>query len=91
MDVAHHYFFGIGVSYGTIVDCINEQFIICGHALSVVCSMGRGYSCHIGLDIVESYLILRAVVLTYIYGVCFTTPARGVIVAPRWASGVPML
>ena len=32
--------------------------------------MGSDYSCYIGLDTVESYLVLRAVVLTYIYGIC---------------------
>ena len=56
----------VSISNGTIVDCISEQFIECGHSLSVACSMGSGYSCHIGLDTVESYLISRAVVLTYI-------------------------
>ena len=81
----------MSVSYGTVVDYINEQFIMCGCSLSVACSMGSGYSCHIGLDAMESYLILRAVVLTYIYDVCFNTPARVVVVAPRWASGLPML
>ena len=81
----------MGVSYGTIVDCINEQFIICGCSLSVTCSVGSGYSCHIGLDTMESYLILRVVILTYIYGICFTTPARAAVVAPMWASGLPML
>ena len=44
-----------------------------------------------GLDAVESYLILRTVVLTYIYGICFATPARVAVVAPRQASGFPML
>ena len=78
-------------SNGTIVDCINEQFIVCGHFLGVACSMGSGYSCHIGLDTVEGYLILRAVVLTYIYDICFTTPARVAVVAPRWVSGLSML
>ena len=38
---------------GTIVDCINEQFIMCGCSLSVACSMGSGYSFHIGLDTIE--------------------------------------
>ena len=38
-----------------------------------------------------SYLIVRAVVLTYIYGICFATPARVAVVAPRWMSGLPML
>ena len=55
----------------------------------VACSTGSGYSCHIGLDAVESYLILRAVVLAYIYGICFTTPCRAAVVAPRvgiWTS-----
>ena len=91
MDVTYHYLFGMGVSNGTIVDCINEQFLICGCSLNVACSTGSGCSCHIGLDNVESYLIVRAVVLTSIYGVCFTTPARAAVVAPRWAPGLPML
>ena len=43
------------------------------------------------MDVIEDNLILRAVVLTYIYGISFTTPARIVVVAPRWASGLPML
>ena len=73
----------MSVSYGTIVDCINEQFIVYGCSLSVAHSVGSGYSCHIGLDTMESYLILRAVVLTYIYGICFTTSARAAVVAPR--------
>ena len=89
--ISYHDLFEMGVSCGTIVDCISEQFIMCGCSLSVVCSMGSGYSCHIGLDTVESYLILRAVVLAYIYGICFTTPARVAVVAPRWASGLFML
>ena len=91
MDITYHYFFGMGVSYSTIVDCINEQFIMCGCSISVACSMDSGYSCHIGLDTMENYLILRAVVLAYIYGICFTTPARVAVVAPRWASGLPRL
>ena len=81
----------MGVSYSTIVDCIDEQFIVCGCSFSVACSPGSGYSCHIGLDAMESYLILRAVVLTYIYGICFATPARVAVVAPRQVSGLPML
>ena len=91
MDVSYHNFFRMGVSYSTIVDCIIEQFIMCGHSLSVACSAGIGYSCHIGLDTMESYLILRAVVLVYIYGISFATPAKTVVVAPLWASGLPML
>ena len=78
----------MSVSYSTIVDCIHEQFIICGCSLSVACSMGGGYSCHISLDTIEGYLILKAVVLAYIYGISFTTPARAVVVAPRGASGL---
>ena len=35
--------------------------------------MSSGYGCHIDLDTIENYLILRAVVLTYIYGISFTT------------------
>ena len=82
-DITYHYLFGVSVSDGTIVDCINEQFILYGCSLSVACSMGSGYSCHIGSDTVESYLLLRAVVLTDIYGICFTTPAMVAVVAPR--------
>ena len=74
-----------------MVDGINEQLIICRCSLGVACSAGSGYSCHIGLETIESYLILRAVVLAYIYGICFTTQPRVVVVAPRWASGLPML
>ena len=33
--IPYHYLFGMGVSHGTIVDCINEQFIMCGCSLSV--------------------------------------------------------
>ena len=33
MDIAYHYLFGVSVSYGTIVDCIIEQFIILGAPL----------------------------------------------------------
>ena len=91
MDITYHYLFRVSVSYGAIVDCINEQFIMCGCSLSDACSMGSGYSCHIGLDTTESYLILRAVVLAYIYGICITTPARVAVVAPRLASGLSML
>ena len=91
MDISYHYLFGGSVSDGTIVDCINEQFIVCGCSLHVACSAGSGYSCHIGLETVESYLILRAVVHAYIYGICFTTPPRVAVVAPRWASGLLML
>ena len=91
VQTAYHYLFGVSVSYSTIVDCINEQFIVCGCSLSVACSAGSGYSCHIGLDAIESYLILRAVVLAYIYGICFTTPARVAVMAPRWVSGLSML
>ena len=90
-DIAYHDLFRVSVPYGTIVDCINEQFIICGCYLSVACSVDSGYSCHIGLDTIESYLILRVVVLAYSYGICFTTPARAVVVVPRWAYGLPML
>ena len=89
--ISYHYFLWVSVSDGAMVNCINEQFIMCGCSLSVACSMGSGYSCHIGVDVAESYLILRAVVLTYIYGVCFTTPARAAVVAPRQASGLSML
>ena len=91
MDITYHYLFRVSVSYGSIVDCINEQFITCGCSLSVPCSMSSGYSCHIGLDTIENYLILRAVVLTYIYVISFTTPARVAAVAPRRESGLPML
>ena len=91
MDASYHYFFGVSVSNGTMVDCINEQFIMCGCSLSIACGMGSGYSCHIGLDVVESYLMLRAVVLTKIYGICFATPPRAAVVVPRWTSGLHLL
>ena len=91
IDIIYHDLFWVYVSYGSAVDHINEQFIICGCSLSVACSVSSGYSCHIGLDTAENYLILRAVVLTYIYDICFTTPARAVAVAPRHASGLSML
>ena len=73
MDISYYYLFRVSASNGTIVGCINEQLIMCGCSLGVTCSTGSGYSCHIGLETVESYLILRAVVLAYIYGICFTT------------------
>ena len=82
---------GMGVSDGTGVDCINGQFVMCGCSLGVACSMSSGCSCHFGSDAMESYLILRAVVLTDIYGVCFATLPKAVVVAPRWASGLPLL
>ena len=44
----------MSVSGGTVVNCINEQFIMCGCSLSVACSIGSGCSCHIGLDAMES-------------------------------------
>ena len=91
MDISYHYFFGVSESDCTIVDCINEQLIMLGCSLSVACSAGSGYSCHIGLDAVKNYLILRAVVLTYICGICFTPLPRAAVVAPRWASALPML
>ena len=47
--------------------------------------------CCTGLGVVYGYLILRAVVLTDIYGVCFVTPPMAVVVVPRWASGLPLL
>ena len=53
--------------------------------------MGSGYSCHSVLDTMKSYLILRAVVLTYIYGVCFATLPRAAVVAHMWALGHSML
>ena len=90
-DIIYHYLFSVGVSHSSIVDCINEQFIICGCIIGVNCSASSGYGCHIGLDTIENYLILRAVVLAYVYGISFTTPARVVAAAPRWASGLPML
>ena len=91
MDVSYHYFFRVSVSDGKMVDCINEQFIMCGCSFSVACSMGSGYNCHIGLDAVESYLILRPVVLTDIYGICFATPLRAAVVVPRWVFGLHLL
>ena len=45
----------------------------------------------IGLETVESYLILRAVVLTDIYGICFATLPRAVVMVPRWVSGLHLL
>ena len=90
-DVTCPYLFWVSVSDGTIVDYIDEQFITCGCSLSVACSTGSGYSCHIGVDTMESYLILRTVVLANIYGICLATPARVAVVPPRWASGLPML
>ena len=82
-NISYHYLFGMDASYGTIVDCINEQFIVCGCSFSVACSTVSGYSCHIGLDTMEGYLTLRAVVLAYIYDICSATPARAAVVAPR--------
>ena len=41
-DISNHYFFGVSVSNGAIVDCINEQLIMCGPSLSVACSTGSG-------------------------------------------------
>ena len=73
----------MNVSDRTMFDCINGQFVMCGCSLGVACSAGSGYSCHIGLETVGHYLILRAVVLANIYGICFATPPRAVIVAPR--------
>ena len=90
-DVIYHYLFWVGVSFSSIVDHINKQFIIGGCFLSVDCSTNSGYGCYIGLDTIENYLILRTVVLAYIYGVGFTTPARAMAVTPRWTSGPPML
>ena len=81
----------MSVSDRTMVDCIDEQFIMCGCSLSVACSMGSGCNCHIGLDAMESYLILRAVVLTDRYGICSATPPRAAVVVPRWASGLHLL
>ena len=53
--------------------------------------MSSSYDCCIGLDTIENYLILRAMILTYIYGISFTTPARVVALVPRWASRLPTL
>ena len=89
MDVVYHYLFWVSISCGSTIDCINEQFIVCGCFLSVDCSASSGYGCCISLDTIENYLILRAVVLTYIYDVSFATPPRAVAVAPRWVSGLP--
>ena len=91
MDISYHYFCRVSVSDRTVVDCINEQFVVCGCSLSVACSMGSGYSCHMWLDALESYLILRAVVLTNINGICFATPLKVAVVVPRWASGLHLL
>ena len=81
----------MSIFYSSTIDHINEQFVICGFFLSVDFSVSSGYSCCIGLDTIENYLILRAVVLSYIYGISFTIPARAVAVAPQWASGLPTL
>ena len=81
----------MGVSNCTIDGCINEQLITCGCSLGVGCSVGSGYSWHIGFETVESYLILGTVVLAYFYGICFATPPRVVVVVPRWASGLSLL
>ena len=53
--------------------------------------MSSGYGCYIGLDTIENYLMLRAVVLTYIYSISVSTPARMAAVAPRQAFEIPML
>ena len=81
----------VSISCGSTTDHVAEQFIICGCFLSVDSSVSSGYGCCIDLDTIEYDLILRAVVLTYIYGISFTTPARVAAVAPRWTSGHPML
>ena len=41
------------------IDHTDEQFTICGCFLSVGLSVSSGYSCHISLDTIENYLILR--------------------------------
>ena len=64
---------------------------MCGCSLSVACSMSSGCSCHLGSNAMESYLILRVVVLADIYGICFATPPRVAVVAPWWVSGLPMM
>ena len=46
---------------------------MCGCFPSADCSVNSGYGCHISLDTIENYLILRAVILTCIYGVSFAT------------------
>ena len=90
-DIIYHNLFWVGVSHGSIVDHINEQFLLCGCFLSDDCSMRSGYSCQISLGTIENYPILRAVVLAYIYGISFTTPARVAALAPRWVSGQPTM
>ena len=47
--------------------------------------------CCAGLDVVLGYFILRAVVFSVIYGICFVLPPLAVVVVPRWASGLPLL
>ena len=83
MDLIYHYLFWMSISYGSTVECIDEKFVVCRCFLSVDCSMSSAYGCCFGLDTIENYLILRAVVLTYIYGISFTTPARVAAVASR--------
>ena len=56
-DVSCNYFFRVDVFDGTVVDCINGQVIMCKCFLGVAFSTGSGYSCQIGLDAMESYLI----------------------------------
>ena len=68
----------MSVSDGTMVDCINGQFIMCGCSLSVACSMSSGCSCHLGTDAMESYLILRAVVLA------LTSMSSVLLPCPGW-------
>ena len=91
MDIVYHNLLWVSISCGATTDYIDEQIIICGCFLSIDFSVSSGYGCCIGLDTIEDYLILRAVVLTYIYGISFNTPARAAAVVPRWESGLPML
>ena len=35
-DISYHYLFGVSVSNGTIIGCINEQLIVCGCSLRVL-------------------------------------------------------
>ena len=79
------------ISYSSTIDHSDEELIACRCFLCVDFSVSSGYSCCVDLDTIENYLILKTVVLTYIYGINFTIPARVAAVAPRWASGLPML
>ena len=64
----------------------------CGARTSLTMISSKWVSdCCVGLDVVWGYLILRALVLSDIYGVCFVLLPLAVAVVPRWASGLPLL